>query len=142
MKSVVQLDIDVPRERLASLFADPTLSTKWMDDIQRYEPISGQPGAPGSTYRLVPKQGDMVFVATVIANDLPNESRLRLDAGNVSVAVTARYVAIAAERSRLVSEEVFTFKGLVGKLGGFLARGAIHRAHRRHMEAFKRFAEA
>jgi len=35
VKSVVQVDIDVPRERLASLFADPTLSTKWMDDIER-----------------------------------------------------------------------------------------------------------
>jgi len=142
VKSVVQVDIDVPRERLASLFADPTLSTKWMDDIERYEPIGGKPGAPGSTYRLVPKKGDMIFMATVIANELPNESRLRLDADNVTVAITARYVAIAAERSRLVSEEVFTFKGLLPKVGGFLARGAIHRAHRRHMEAFKRFAEA
>jgi len=84
----------------------------------------------------------MIFMATVIANELPNESRLRLDADNVTVAITARYVAIAAERSRLVSEEVFTFKGLLPKVGGFLARGAIHRAHRRHMEAFKRFAEA
>ena len=142
MKSLVQVDIDVPRERLAALFADPTLSTKWMDDIERYEPIGGQPGAPGSTYRLVPRKGDMVFVATVIANDLPNESRLRLDARHVTVAITARYVAIAAKRSRLVSEEVFTFKGLVGKVAGFLGRAAIHKAHRRHMEAFKRFAEA
>jgi hypothetical protein len=142
VKSVVQVDIDLPRERLAALFADPTLSSAWMDDIARYEPISGQPGAPGSTYRLVPKNGDMVFVATVIANDLPNESRLRLDADNVTVAVTARYVAVSSERSRLVSEEDFTFKGLVGRVGGFLARAAIHKAHRRQMEAFKRFVEA
>jgi hypothetical protein len=141
LKSVVQVDIDLPRDRLAALFADPALSTKWMDDIARYEPLSGQPGGPGSTYRLVPKSRDMIFVATVIANDLPNESRLRLDADNLMVAITARYVAISPRQSRLVSEEVFTFKGLVGKLGGFLARGAIHKAHRRHMEAFKRFAE-
>ena len=107
----------------------------------RYEPISGQPGAPGSMYRLVPKNGDMVFVATVIANDLPNESRFRLDADKVTVAITARYLAVSSERSRLVSEEVFTFKGFTGKVGGFLARVAIHRAHRRQMEAFKRFAE-
>jgi len=141
VKSVVQVDIDLPRERLAALFADPTLSSKWMDDIARYEPISGQPGAPGSMYRLVPKNGDMVFVATVIANDLPNESRFRLDADKVTVAITARYLAVSSERSRLVSEEVFTFKGFAGKVGGFLARVAIHRAHRRQMEAFKRFAE-
>ena len=71
MKSTVELDIDLPRQQLAALFADPTLNTKWMDDIERYEPVSGQPGAPGSKYRLIPKKGDMVFVATVISNDLP-----------------------------------------------------------------------
>jgi hypothetical protein len=43
--------------------------------------------------------------------------------------------------TRLVSEEVFTFKGLLSKAFGLLARPAIRRAHRRHMEGFKRFAE-
>ena len=112
-----------------------------MHDIARYEPVSGQPGAPGSTYRLVPKTGDMLFVATVIANDLPNESRLRLEASNVTVSVTAKYVALSPEKSRLVSEEIFTFKSLAGKVTGFFARAAIHKAHRQHMESFKRFAE-
>src|SRR2546423_12815923 len=93
MKSTVALDIDVPQQRLATLFADPTLNTKWMKDVERYEPLSGQPGAPGSTYRLVPKEGDMVFVATVISNDLPNESRLRLEASGFTVAITARYIS-------------------------------------------------
>src|SRR5436309_14481114 len=95
MKSTVELDINLPQQRLAALFADPTLNTKWMDDVARYEPVSGQPGAPGSKYRLVPKKGDMVFVATVIANDLPNESRLRLDALNVLVSIIAKYVALS-----------------------------------------------
>ena len=141
MKSTVELDIDVPQQRVAALFADPTLNTKWMDDVERYEPLSGQPGAPGSRYRLVPKQGDMVLVATVISNDLPNESRLRLEASGFTVAITARYVSLARDKSRLVSEEVFTFKGLIGKITSFFARPAIHKAHRNHMEAFKRFAE-
>jgi Polyketide cyclase / dehydrase and lipid transport len=141
MKSRVELEIDLPQEELASLFADPTLNTKWMHDIERYEPVSGQPGAPGSKYRLVSKQGDMTFVATVISNDLPNESRLRLDNDNVTVSITATYMAISPQKSRLVSEEEFEFRGLVGKIGGFFARSAIHKAHREHMESFKRFAE-
>ena len=141
MKSTVELDIDLPQQQLAALFADPTLNTKWMDDVARYEPVSGQPGAPGSKYRLVPKKGDMVFVATVIANDLPNESRLRLDASTVMVSITAKYVALSPRTSRLISEEVFTFKSLGGKIMGLFGRTAISKAHRRHMEAFKRFAE-
>ena len=82
MKSVVELDIDVPREKLAALSADPANITKWMDDLERYEPLTGEPGMPGSTYRMVPKE------------------------------------AI-----------------------GFFAGGAIRKAHRKHMDAFKRFAE-
>jgi hypothetical protein len=71
VKSVIEIEIGVPQARLATLYADPQQNTKWMDDIERMEPIRGQLGMPGSKYRLVPKNGDMVFVATVLARDLP-----------------------------------------------------------------------
>ena len=45
----------------------------------------------------------MVFVATVIARDLPNELRLRLDATQASVLVTGRLRALSSERTRLIS---------------------------------------
>jgi hypothetical protein len=141
MKSIVELDINLPQEKLAALFTDPTKSTAWMDDIQRYEPVRGQPGTPGSQYRLVPKKGSMVFLATVVSRDLPNESRLRLEASNVVVSITARFDAESRDRTRLVSEEVFEFKGLLSKIFGLLATPVIKRAHRQHMAAFKRFAE-
>jgi hypothetical protein len=141
MRSVVELEVDVPQERLAALFADPDNSTRWMDDLERYEPMSGEPGMPGSTYRLVPKTGKMVFVATVISRKLPNEVRLNLDASSVAVSVTGTFVALSSDRTRLVSEEVFSFKGPFHKLFGLVAQRAIRNAHRRHMEAFKRFAE-
>jgi len=44
-------------------------------------------------------------------------------------------------RTRLVSEEVFKFKGVLNAATGLLARRAIHKAHYRHIEAFKRFVE-
>jgi hypothetical protein len=141
VKSVVELDINVPQERLAALFADPRNSTEWMDDLARYEPLSGVPGTPGSTYRLVPKTGKMIFVATVIATRLPTEVCLHLDAASVAVSVTATFTALTPESTHLVSEEVFSFKGLIHTLFGFVAQWAIRRAHRRHMTGFKRFAE-
>jgi hypothetical protein len=73
VKSVIEIEIGVPQARLAGLHADPQQNTKWMDDIERMEPISGQLGMPGSKYRLVPKSGDMVFVATVLDRSLPAE---------------------------------------------------------------------
>lgn len=141
MKSVVEVDINVPQAKLAALFVDPRNSTKWMDDLDRYEPISGEPGVPGSKYRLVPRKGDMVFVATVIARALPNEARLSLDGPGVTVSVTGRFQPLAPNRTRIISEEVFSFNGPVRKAFGFFAQKAIRKAHRRHIEAFKRFAE-
>jgi hypothetical protein len=141
MIGIVELDIHGSQDSIATLFADPENNPKWMDDVKRYEPLSGEQGMPGSTYRLVPKKGSMVFVATVVSRDLPNEIRLSLDASNVVVSVTARFISLSAEKTRLVSKEEFRFKGLVSKLVGFFARGSISKAHRRHMEAFKQFAE-
>ena len=141
MKSVVKLTINVPQARLAELFANPAYSPQWMDDLARYEPISGQPGTPGSQYRLVPKKGSLIFVATVLARDPPVQSRVRLEAPTVAVAVTGTFEALSRDKTRMVSEEVFKFKGAASKVLGFVARRSIRAAHRRHMEAFKRFAE-
>lgn len=140
MKSVVELTINLPQARLAALFADPRQNIEWMTDVERVETISGRLGMPGSKYRLIPKKGDMVFDVTVIARKLPNEIQLQLKATNVSVAVKADFIAVSSDRSLLRSEEVFTFEGRL-KVFGLMAQGAIKKAHRRHMAAFKRFAE-
>lgn len=141
MKSVVELDIAAPRARVADLFADPANNPKWMDDIDRCEPLTGTLGAPGSTYRLVPKSGSRVFVATIVSKDLPDELRLRLDESSVVVSILDRFLATSATETRLVSEEEFEFKGILHSLLGLLAQSAIRKAHRRHMIAFKKFAE-
>lgn len=141
MRSVVNLNIQGPRDPVAALFADPMNIAKWMDDIDRCEPISGAPGLPGSTYRMVPKSGNRVFVATVLSRDLPREVRLQLDAADMTVWITDRFSALSENATRLVSEEEFRFQSALRRLFGFLAQPLIRRAHRRHMVAFKRFAE-
>jgi hypothetical protein len=142
MKSVVEIEIDVPQARLADLFADPRNNPKWMTDLERYEPVSGEQGMPGSTYRLVPKTGSMVFLATVVSLSLPDELRLNLEASNVRVSITGKLIALSPTKTKLISEEVFTFKGLFNAMFGLLfARNAIKAAHRHHIEDFKRFAE-
>jgi hypothetical protein len=140
-QSLVELAIDAPHALVASLFADPSNSTSWMQGLERYEPNRGEPGMPGSTYRLIPKRGKMVFTVTVVERDLPTRLRLSLDASNVVVAVTASMAKLSDSRTLLRSDEVFTFKGLWNTVFGFLAQPAIKKAHRRHIEAFKRFAE-
>lgn len=140
MKDTVVIRISAPLEKVAELFADPSNNTSWMDDVERYEPLSGEQGMPGSTYRLIPRKGWLVFTATVLERKLPRELRLRLEAPSVVVDVHATLSTIATGQTRLVSEEEFEFKGLA-KIFSLFARPAIRKAHRQHMEAFKQFAE-
>ena len=141
MKSVVEIDIAAQQSIVAALYMDPANNPKWMDELDRIEPISGDLGEPGSVYRMVPKRDDMVFVATVLAKHHPNETRLALVAPGTSVSIQVRLHKLAWDRTRFISEEEFRFEGWVGTARGLLAAPAIKRAHRRHMLAFKRFAE-
>jgi len=142
MKSVIELEINARRDDVAELFADPRRNPEWMDDVERIEAVKGVLGETGSSYRLVPKRGNLIFVATVVALKLPDELRLSLDSPTVSVAVEGRLLVLSDRKTKLISEEDFTFKGAFGKILGFLARGAIKSAHRRHMETFKQFVES
>jgi hypothetical protein len=142
VKNAIEIEIHVPQTTLADLYADPKQNTQWMDDVERVEPISGRLGMVGSKYRLVPKKGDMVFVATVLARNLPAELHLSLEAKNVSVSVKGLFTPLSPTSTRLTHEQVFNFKGAFSKVFGVFARPAIRKAQRRHIEAFKRFAEA
>ena len=141
MKSIVELDIQAPCEEVAALFADPANLPKWMRDLARYEPVQGMQGTPGSSYRMVPRTGDMVFVATVLSQRLPDQVILRLDGKNIVVLVTDRFIATSPRSTRMVSEEEFRFTTLFSWLFGFVAQHSIRKAHRQHIESFKAFAE-
>ena len=140
VKSIVVVDVDAPPKEVASLFADPSVNTKWMHDIERYEPVSGKQGMPGSVYRLIPKRGSMFFTATVVKR-YPDQLELNLDAENVTVEVHGTMKSLADGRTRLISKENFKFKGVWNRAYGVLARPAIKKAHREHIHAFKKFAE-
>lgn len=141
MKSVVKLDIEASQDELAGLIFDPKASPRWMDDVQRIEPLGGKFGQAGSRYRLVPKDGGQGFVATVMLRQPPGRLRLVLDAQHFSVAVNTQLIKLSSRRTRLVSEQVFRFNGAFSAVYGFLARRTIQRNHRRHMESLKQVAE-
>jgi hypothetical protein len=143
MKSIVELEIEAPLEKVAGLLADPANMTKWMDDLERVEPVSGEPGMPGSTFRMIGKAGgpQSNFVVTVTARTLPEILGWKLQSPSVDVAIADTFTALSARRTKLVSEEVFRFHSVFNTLFGFLALSTIRKHHRRHIQSFKRFAE-
>ena len=141
MKSHVELDIHGRQEDLAELFADPQNNPQWMDDIDHIEPLHGEPGDTGSVYRMVPKRGHMVFVATVVGRALPTRLQLLLEGQGVSMRATDTFLRLSERETKLISDEEFSFEGFFARITGWFGRWEIARAHRRHLEAFKRFAE-
>ena len=141
MKSIVEVEINMPQREAAELYADPRNNLKWMHDIAGYQPLSGEEGMPGSTYRLVPKEGDMTFVATVVERNLPDELKLHLEASDVHVEVRGTFSSLSPTRTKLISEEVFTFKSGDGETVSRSVKEDIKAAPRQHIEDFKRFAE-
>ena len=142
MKSVYEAEINVPQVRLFNLFADPRNDKEWMEGLVSYEPVKGQPGMPGSEYRLVQQDGNMAFHTTVLSREEPDLLEIVLDGANVIISITARFSAISPETTRFISEEVFTFRGWANKASGFLLRKDIKSIHHRQMESFKRYAES
>ena len=141
MKSVVEVEINKPQQEVAKLFADPANNPKWMHDLKRYEAVSGDQENPGSTYRLIPKKGNMIFLATIVEKS-PDKLKLDIEASNVHVSVTGKLKALSPAKTKLISEEEFTFRGLFNRIFGFFAGKSIKSAHRRHIEEFKHFAES
>ena len=142
MKSVVEVEINRPQKEAAELYADPRNNLKWMHDIARYEPLSGEQGMPGSTYRLVPKEGDRIFVATVLERNLPEELKLHLESSDVDVEVRGTFSSLSPTRTKLITEQVYTFKDAVEETISPSVKEDIKAAHRRHIEDFKRFVES
>jgi uncharacterized protein YndB with AHSA1/START domain len=143
MKSVIAVEINAPPSKVAELFDNPQGFRHWMDDVARVEPLNGGSRVrEGSAFRLVPTKGGRAFVGRIVDSDPPHRSQLTLDASTVSIDITGTFFRMSDNRTQLVSEEQFGFKGPFGHLLGLFGRPAIRRAHRRHMDAFKRFAEA
>ena len=141
MKSIVEVEINKPQIETAELYADPRNNVKWMDDVARYEPLSGEEGMPGSTYRLMPKAGDTIFVATVVERNLPDQLKLRFEASDVAVDITGTFTSLSPTKTKFISEEVFSFKGADEESVNPSVKEDIKAAHRRHIEDFKHFAE-
>jgi hypothetical protein len=141
MRSIAVLEIDAPPEGVSERYADPRNNEKWMTELERFEALSGDPGMPGSRYRLISDLPHLNFIATVVERRLHESVKLRLEAPSLSIDVHVTFTALRGDRTRFRSTEVFRFKGLFGRAMSLFARKSIHATHLQQMNAFKAYAE-
>lgn len=144
MKYTVEITIDLPRKRVVELFNNPDNMPKWMNGLESFEHISGEPGQPGAKSRLVFNEGKRVIemVETIHTNNLPEEMTGSYETNGVVNNMVVQFKELDENSTKYIAYQEFIFSGLFMKLMGLLMPGAFKKQSMKYMESFKKFAEA
>lgn len=143
MKYTLEIDINRPVERVIELFDNIDNMYKWMDGLQKVEPISGVQGQPGAKMKLTFQMGKRTveMVETVTVRNLPHEFSGTYEANGVFNVVKNYFKAIDENTTRYSTEQEFQFKGFM-KIIGWLFPGAFKKQSMKYLQDFKKFCEA
>ena len=143
MKYTQEIIINKPIKEVVALFDNPNNLYEWMEGLQKFEHLSGTPGEPGAKSKLLFKMGnrEIEMIETITVRDLPTEFSGTYEANGVFNIQKNKFISIAANQTKHVTENEFQFKGVMMKLMGFLMPGAFKKQSYKYLKAFKTFAE-
>lgn len=143
MLYTVDIVIDLPRDRVVELFADPDNTPKWQAGLLKSELISGNRGEVGAKTKLVFQMGkrQMEMVETITKRDIPTELDGTYETTGVFNIVRNRFIEISPNQTRLESENEFRFSSFFMKLMGVVMKGAFPKQSLKYLQDFKAFAE-
>lgn len=141
--STLSVDIALPRDKVIELFDNPDNLCKWQEGLQSFEHISGEPGQPGATSRLVfkIKNRTMEMTETITARRLPEMFNGTYDWDGGRNTLENRFIDLSPSATRWESTCTYTFTSLPLKIMAALMPGMLHKQTLRFMHAFKDFAE-
>ncbi|MBA2378486.1 MAG: SRPBCC family protein [Blastocatellia bacterium] len=143
MKFDVAIEIDKPIDEVIALFDSSDNMFKWMEGLESFEHLSGEPGEVGAKSRLRFKMGkrDIEMVETITAKDLPREFAGTYEADGVTNIVQNKFEPLGPDRTLYTSKNEFQFKGFM-KIVALVVPGAFKKQSLKYLQAFKRFAES
>lgn len=143
MKYTVEIEINKPVSKVIELFDSVENMYKWMEGLEKFEPISGKPGEVGAKSKLTfkMKRGTLEMVETITVKNLPKEFSGTYDAKGVHNIVKNFFHELPDGKTRYVTDQEFQFKGFM-KLLGLLMPGMFKKQSMKHLTAFKNFVEA
>lgn len=143
MKYTVEIELDLPREKVIEIFDNPDNMQHWQTGFLSFEPISGTPGERGAKSRLRYMMGkkEMELIETITLRDLPERFDGTYECPGVWNEVKNRFEVVGSRKTRWVSENEFRFSSFFMKLMAFVMPGVFRRQSRKFMQNFKEFAE-
>lgn len=144
MQYTMEIEINLPRDRVIELFNNEENLDKWMDGLQSYETLSGSPGQTGATAKLVFQMDSrrIEMTETILNANFPEEFDCTYVTKGVHNLVRNRFLETSDQSTTWESEYVFRFSGIVMRTVGFFLRKSFPKQSYKYMKNFKAFAEA
>ena len=144
MKYQLEIDINLPREKMIELFDNPDNMKHWQPGFQSFEHLSGSPGEVGARYKIIYQMGrrTIEMVETITVRSLPEEFAGTYETRGVWNEVRNLFYEKDAFTTRWVTVNEFRVSGFAMKMMVFLMPGAFKKQSYKYMENFKAFAES
>lgn len=142
MKYTLEIEIDLPREKVIELFDNPDNMKHWQPGFISFEPMSGTSGQVGAKSRLKYKMGnrDVEMVETITKRDLPHEFSGTYETKGMWNGIQNFFTEAGPNKTKWVSENEFKGSASMNILA-FLMPGMFKKQSYQFMVNFKNFAE-
>ena len=139
----IEIEINLPRDRVIELFDNPDNLAKWQNGFHSFARLSGEPGQPGSTSKLVFMNGKrrMELLETVTERNLPDEFNGTYEWSGGMNSLRNQFVELGPNRTKWISTCEYKFRSLPLKIMGALMPGLFRKQNMKFLQNFKAFCE-
>lgn len=143
MKYSVEIEINLPIDRVIELFDNVDHMKKWMNGLESFTNISGKPGQVGTKSKLLFKNGKktMEMIETITVRNLPHEFSGTYEINGVYNIVKNKFSSIGPNKTKYLSEQEFQFSSLFFKIMAWIFPGMFKKQTLKFLNDFKNFAE-
>ncbi len=144
MRFTCTTEINVPIDKVITLFDNTANLKKWQNGLVSHEHISGSPGQPGAKSKIVFNTGKHVIelIETITVKNLPHEMTGLYEHKHMVNTMTNRFSSIGENKTRYDAEIHYTkFVGFVPKMMALLMPGIFKKQVQKTIDNFKLFAE-
>ena len=143
MKYQCTVHINLPIDKVVSLWSNEDYFKEWQDGFESIEYLSGTPNTKGATSKIIFNgKHKMELLETIISTNLPNEKVGLYEHIHMTNTQTSRFIAIDEHTTQYISEVEYTkFNGFMIKLMAKLFPGKFKQQSQKWMDQFKDFAE-
>ena len=144
MKFTCSTDINLPINRVTSLFNNPDNYKYWQEGFISYEPIRGIPGEPGARSRIIlqPGRQRIELIETITYKNLPFEMDALYEHKHMVNTMAYRFIALEENKTRYeVQVEYMKFIGFMPRMMAMLMPGMFKRQTQKWLNRFRDFAE-